>query len=102
AACIHEEVVHPDVEFELLLPVHVPGRRGIPPDRQLPPDSTHEAGEPGQQDAERAVDPPRVLRARHVRPAPSLSTSRTTPRSGPATCLFRLRRPTTRAPLGAR
>ncbi len=74
AARVDEEVVHPDVEFELLLSVHVPGRRGIPPDRQLPPDSAHEAGEPGQQEAEIAVDLPGVLRERDVGPAASLST----------------------------
>src|SRR2546426_918708 len=74
AARVHEEVIHPDIEFELLLPVCVPGRRGIPPDRQLPPDSVHEAGEPGQQEAEIAVDLPGVLRERDIRPAASFST----------------------------
>src|SRR5207245_2906872 len=51
AARVHEEVIHPDIEFELLLPVCVPGRRGIPPDRQLPPHSVHESGDPRQPDA---------------------------------------------------
>src|SRR5713101_3946947 len=74
AARVHEEIVHPDVEFELLLPVHVPGRRRIPPDRQLPPDSAHEAGEARQQEAEIAVDLSCVLPERDVRPAASLST----------------------------
>src|SRR5438093_8212634 len=74
AARVHEEVIHPDVEFELLLPVRVPGRRGIPPNRQLPPDSAHQAGEPAQQEAEIAVDFSGVLRERDVGPAASLST----------------------------
>src|SRR2546428_8800392 len=56
AARVHEEVIHPDVEFELLLPVRVPGRRGIPPNRQLPPDPTHDTGESAQTHALITVD----------------------------------------------
>src|SRR5439155_1724788 len=37
AACVHEQVVHPDVEFELLLPVHIAALGRIPPDREAPP-----------------------------------------------------------------
>ena len=74
AARVHEEVIHPDVEFELLLPIHIAARGRIPPDRELPPDASHEPGEPGQQQAEIAVDLPRVLREQDVAPASALST----------------------------
>ena len=74
ATRLHEEVVHPDIEFELLFAVDVPAGGRIPPDRELPPNPSHEPGEAGQQDAEIAVDFPRVLRERDVRPASAFST----------------------------
>src|SRR2546427_85931 len=65
--CGEDQVVHPDVELELLFPVNVLRGRGVPTNRQLPPNPRRETREPRQQGTEVPVDPPRVLRERDVR-----------------------------------
>jgi hypothetical protein len=58
---VHEEIVHPDVEFELLLSVHIPSRGRIPSDREFLPDVRRESGDPRQQEAQIRVDLSGVL-----------------------------------------
>src|SRR5437899_1227491 len=60
AQCVDDEVVHPDVELELLLPIHVLRRAGVPPDRELPSDPGREPRELPKQLCELWVPPPRV------------------------------------------
>ena len=69
-----KKIVHPDVELELLFAVHVPGRGGVPPNRQLASDPGHESGDVREQPRQIAVHLRRMLRERDVRPASLLST----------------------------
>ena len=91
---IDEEVVHPDVELELPLPVHVPRRGGVPAHGKLAPDPGREAREGRKQSGQVDVDFRRVVREQDVRPVSPLSTSRTIPRSGPGASPSRHRSPT--------
>jgi len=61
---VDEQVVHPDVELELLFSIHIARRSRIPPDGELLPDAGRKACNCGQQAAEIAVDLPRVVRER--------------------------------------
>src|SRR5207245_1694023 len=80
---VHEPVVRPDVEFELLFAGHVAGPRGIPPDGQLPPDPGGEAGDSLEEAAEIGVEFSGVLGERHGGGGSPPFTCPTLPRSGP-------------------